>query len=140
MIGRFDNITATVFGGRHDENISAYGGHRLTDTGLYVALPYRFKGKRPRVQVWHGEAFGIAKIEDVGPWMIDDDYWTTSDGRPMVETYYKAHRALPRGPNRGRVPSNDAGIDLSPALARLIGLRGMGEVNWMFYTEQPEAV
>lgn len=133
----YDNITATMFGGAADNEVSAYDAHYLDDTALYVALPFKFKGERPRVKVWHGEAYGVGTIEDVGPWMIDDAYWENND-RPLVEEYYKAKKPLPRGPNAGKVPSNDAAIDLSPALARMIGLEGKGKVSWEFYTEQDE--
>ena len=134
----FEDITATVFGGSDDPNVSAYDEHELDDTAVYVALPFKFKGERPQVEVWCGKAYRIAMIEDVGPWMIDDDYWNHFNGRPLVELYYKQKRPLPRGPNAGRVPSNDAGIDLSPSLARMIGIEGKGKVSWRFYTPGAE--
>ena len=98
----FNNITATVFGGKADDEVSAYDAHYLDDTALYVALPFKFKGERPKVQVWNGEAFGLATIEDVGPWMIDDNYWSNLNGRPLVEMYYKTKRPLPSGTERGK--------------------------------------
>lgn len=138
-LGHYDNITATVFGGSADPNNSAYDEHYLNDTDLYVALPFKFKGDRPRVQVWHGEAYGVATIEDVGPWMTTDDYWAKGR-RPIAEECYHHKKPLPSGPHKGKVPSNDAGLDLSPALARMIGIEGKGEVSWRFYTEQDESV
>jgi hypothetical protein len=39
---------------------------------------------------------------------------------------------LPSGPNAGKIPSNPAGIDLSPALAEALGHDGMGPVDWEF--------
>jgi hypothetical protein len=40
---------------------------------------------------------------------------------------------LPRGPNQGKTP-NGAGIDITPAAAKAIGLSGMGQVSWKFIT------
>jgi hypothetical protein len=34
------------------------------------------------------------------------------------------------------VPTNDAGIDLSPALAEQIGIEGKGKVDWIFVEEE----
>jgi hypothetical protein len=63
--------------------------------------------------------------------MIDDDYWARGE-RPVAEVCYNVNEPLPRGPNAGRVPSNPAGIDLSPALAEELGIDGLGLVDWQF--------
>jgi N-acetylmuramoyl-L-alanine amidase len=119
-----NKITASVFGGESDYNVSAYDEDKvLNDTDLYVALPDRFEGERPQVRVYNrttGEN-AIASIEDVGPWNIDDPYWTTGT-RPQAES----------GTDMTGRATNGAGIDLSPALAELIGIDGMGEVDWEF--------
>ena len=123
------NIVATVFGGKKDFNTSAYNAAKvLNDTDLYVALPYRFKGKRPVVKVTNRSngVSATATIEDVGPWLIDDPYWIKGD-RPLAES----GKPLPRGPNKGKV-ANRAGIDLSPSLAKLIDINGKGTVDWEF--------
>ena len=70
-----------------------------------------------------------AKIRDVGPWMIDDNYWAKGT-RPIAEQCYASKTPLPSGPQKGRVPSNPAGIDLSAALAEDLGIDGMGKVSW----------
>lgn len=118
------NITATVFGGTADNNLSAYDGHVITDDELCVALPARIEGKRPRVEVTNcanGRTV-ICDICDVGPWETTDPYWLKPEGRPRAE----------RGrDSRGR-KTNGAGIDLSPATARAIGLVGKGKCNWRF--------
>ena len=62
-------------------------------------------------------------IVDVGPWNIDDPYWE-NDERPQAETGVD---------RRGRV-TNGAGIDLTPAAAKAIGLPGKGKVDWEFIT------
>lgn len=127
-------ITATVFGGPSDPNYSAYDGSLfLNDTDSYVALPAKFKGERPQVVV-RNVATGksaAAEIMDVGPWMTDDFYWETGT-RPIAEQCYQTGKPLPRGPHAGKVPTNDAGIDLSPALAQTIGISGKGKVDWEF--------
>jgi hypothetical protein len=127
-------ITASVFGGESDPNNSAYEPYDfLNDDDLYVALPQRFEGERPSVRVYNrvtGE-MAEAEIRDIGPWMTTDDYFNTGN-RPIAETCYREEQPLPEGPNAGRVPSNPAGIDLSPALAEKLGIDGMGEVDWEF--------
>jgi hypothetical protein len=128
-------ITATVFGGDADYNVSAYDEDMvLNDVDFYVSLPDRFEGERPLVQI-HNCANGcseIAEIWDVGPWCTDNPYWETGE-RPQAESCYEAGQPLPSGPNAGHIPSNPAGIDLSPALADALGVNGMGKVDWNFF-------
>ena len=127
-------ITATVFGGESDPNYSAYDETKfLNDEDLYVALPYRFEGERPKVRVYNrkNNVSAIAEIWDTGPWMISDDYWTIGM-RPIAETCYNKQKPLPDGPNAGDVPSNPAGIDLSPALADVLEHSGLDPVDWEF--------
>ena len=125
------NITATVFGGSSETENSAYPPYdRITADEICVALPYRFKGTLPKVNV--GNKIGkvvTATIRDVGPWMIDDDFFNKGT-RPVAETCYKNKTPLPSGPQKGRVPSNPAGIDLSEALAEALGINGKGLVNF----------
>jgi hypothetical protein len=118
---RFTGITATWFGGHGEHEKSAYDGHVIGDDELGVALPYRFKGACPKVRVWKGKKSVICKIVDVGPWNIDDPYWET-DARPQAET----------GIDRKGRKTNKAGIDLTPAAARAIGLSGKDTVDWEF--------
>jgi len=117
-------IVATVFGGPDDYNTSAYdSGMVLNDTDLYVALPDRFEGERPRVKVYNrltGQS-GIGEILDVGPWNTDDPYWAKGT-RPQAES----------GTDMSGRTTNKAGIDLSPALSKAIGVDGMGKVDWEF--------
>jgi N-acetylmuramoyl-L-alanine amidase len=135
------HIETTVFGGAADNEYSCYGpydaqgrGPYLDDSDLYVALPFKFTGDRPRVRVFN-RATGlsaIGEIRDVGPWNTDDDEYVLGDERPAVEDYYGTGEALPSGPNAGKVPSNCAGLDLSPALARAVGVSGKGYCDWAF--------
>jgi hypothetical protein len=117
-------ITASMFGGESDYNTSAYDEKVvLNDTDLYVALPDRFEGERPKVRVYNrasGES-AVASIEDVGPWCTDDPYWDTGT-RPIAES----------GTDQSGRETNGAGIDLSPALADRLGIDGLGTVDWQF--------
>jgi peptidoglycan hydrolase-like protein with peptidoglycan-binding domain len=122
-----EGITATVFGGVSDNEMSAYDGKLLNDTDLYVALPDRFEGTRPMVEVRVGDKTQTASVQDVGPWVVDDPYWTTG-ARPVAETCYQTRTPLPHGPNKGKIPTNPAGIDLSLALAKALGVAGKGLV------------
>lgn len=125
---RFTGITATVFGGPSDNMAgaqTAYGtpGNWWERPG--VALPARFEGIRPRVLVSHQGRTVDCEIIDVGPWndRPGDPYWLTGT-RP------KAEQGLVD--DHGRIPSNKAGIDLTPAAAAAIGLQGKGLVDWDF--------
>jgi N-acetylmuramoyl-L-alanine amidase len=119
-------ITASVFGGSSDYNTSAYDPDKvLNDTDLYVSLPDKFSGERPLVRVYNRNtgAAATAEIWDVGPWNTNDPYWDT-ETRPQAET----------GTDMSGRETNGAGIDLSPALANLLGVDGMGTVDWEFIT------
>lgn len=120
---RFTDIVATVFGGRDETQPSAYGG--MVDPRKYgVALPDRFIGERPEVWVFNRDTGKsvLCRIVDVGPWNIDDPYWETWGGRPQAET----------GTDAWGRETNLAGIDLTPAAAKVIGLDGLGRVDWEF--------
>jgi hypothetical protein len=122
--GRCLNITATVFGGAADRNISAYDQHVITDQECGVALPYRFRNEhRPRVRVTNAltGSFIDCDIVDVGPWNTNDPYWETG-ARPQAES----------GIDLSGRTTNYAGIDLTPAAAHAIGIAGKGKVNWQF--------
>lgn len=129
------NIETTVFGGEDDPNDSAYPPYAFIDDNvLGCALPFRFSNTaRPKVLV-RNQANGkevTVDIVDLGPWMIDDEYWEI-DMRPVAETCYERGMSLPSGPNEGKIPTNGAGLDLTPAAARAIGLEGKGVCDWRF--------
>lgn len=120
---RCTEIVATVFGGAGDPNNSAYDGHFITDQELGVALPSRVANPRPKVRVTNpasGRSI-VCTIVDVGPWNTDDPYWENG-GRPQAES----------GTDRRGRDTNHAGIDLTPAAARAIGINGKGKVDWEF--------
>lgn len=120
------NITATMFGGEQ----SAYGG-AINDSAPGCALPSRFHGDRPLVQVTNranGKSV-ICRIVDVGPWNINDPYWQQGR-RPQAES--GADLGQTTGGTARR--TNGAGIDLTFAAAAAIGIDGKGRVDWQFVT------
>jgi N-acetylmuramoyl-L-alanine amidase len=141
------NIEATVFGGEADNEYSAYPpydssgrGPYMDDESLYVALPYSFPLDRwpdniPKVRVFCGELSAVGVVADKGPWTTDDDAYVNGAARPIAETCHDEDAPLPSGPNKGQVPSNRAGIDLSPALAERLGIDGKGHVDWQLEEE-----
>lgn len=132
------DIETTVFGGSDDPNNSAYPPYGyLNDTDLYVALPYSFDSalfpnNPPRVRVYHGELSAVGYVADKGPWTTDDADYVMGSARPIAETCHDEGSPLPSGPNKGKVPSNRAGLDLSPALAERVELEGKGQCDWEF--------
>lgn len=123
------NIVCTVFGGSSDPNDSAYPPFTgITDTEMSCALPYKWAGERPMVEVFNPDTgkTAICQIRDVGPWLTNDEAYVMGDDRPLAE-----NPIIPSGPNAGKV-SNGAGIDLAPAAAKSIGLSGKGMVHWRF--------
>jgi hypothetical protein len=119
---RMLGITATVFGGDGDEQRVAY--QDVTPgwpNRSGVALPARFSDPRPKVRISIDGRSAVCDIVDLGPWYPsargpEDRYWET-DARPRAESDPRTNRA---------------GIDLTPAAAREIGLNGKGIVDWEF--------
>jgi lysozyme family protein len=126
---KMSNIVCTMFGGSSDPNTSAYDPKLVIDDAMLgCALPYRFPGARPKVKVTN-RANGktvVCDIVDVGPWNTTDNYWSVPQGRPQAES----GRDL-----KGR-KTNLAGLDITPAADKAIGLEGFGKVDWEF--EQSE--
>jgi N-acetylmuramoyl-L-alanine amidase len=138
-------IEATVFGGSDDPNNSAYPPYALLDgdTDDFVALPYSFANNlfphnAPLVRVFRKELSAVGRVADKGPWTTDDIAYVEGNARPIAETCFLEGSPLPSGPNAGRVPTNKAGIDLSPHLAAKIGLKGKDIVDWRFEQEAEE--
>lgn len=114
-------IVATVFGGAADPETDAYTGKRIDDTVLGVALPARLLNAKVRVH--NGGESVVASVVDIGPWNTNDPYWEAGK-RPQAESGTDM---------RGR-RTNKAGIDLTPATARALGIDGKGVVDWEFTT------
>jgi hypothetical protein len=123
------NIICTVFGGKTDPNDSAYPPYdTITDSEMSCALPWRFPDPRPQVEVMNvaTNIHVICQIRDIGPWNTNDPYWQTGQ-RPQAES----------GTDMTGRTTNGAGIDLTPAAAKAIGLSGKGTVNWRFPADTP---
>lgn len=138
------SIETTRFGGAADPNTSAYPPYAfIDDKVLGCALPYKFPGARDLVII-RNLANGkqqICEIVDLGPWMIDDWAYVLDGDRPLAELCYNSGAALPSGPNAGKVPTNAAGLDVTPAADKALGLDGKGKCDWAFYKPPPpEAV
>lgn len=130
------DITTTIFGGTGDIQHSAYDDHVIKDEEYGLSLPFRFAGDRSLVQCHYVPTNKAVNgsLVDVGPWMIDDDYWLKGT-RPIAETCYKNKTPLPRGPNKGKIPLNPAGIDITTAMAKALGIdidAGRAIINWRF--------
>jgi len=120
-------ITATVFGSAGDEQPTAYGGY-VSPSSCGVALPYKFAGDRPMVIVQGPRGQATCEIIDVGPWNTNDPAYVQDEARPLVEQQFASKTPA----QNGRVPTNDAGIDLAPQTATAIGISGRGKVSWRF--------
>ena len=101
-------------------------GGRLATGGViragdhFVALPHPSALRRDVELRYQGRAL-VVPVLDVGPWNVDDDYW--SDGqRPAAE----------RGRGAYRTPANRAGIDLSDATFATLGLHDNDTIEWRF--------
>jgi hypothetical protein len=101
-----------------------------------VALPHRNLklGRQPRVRIWRvsgGPSVG-PKAKEVGPWNTYDNYWVREKDRTM---YKRVPRCKPQAQvayyqnfNKGedefgREVLNPAGVDLTPDVARSMGLK-----------------
>ena len=87
---------------------------------MFVALPHRSALRRD-VVIRYRDRVAVVPVRDVGPWNIDDDYWTTGS-RPAAE----------RGKGAFRKPANAAGIDLSDATFAALGLKDNDYLEWRF--------
>lgn len=128
---RYQNIWATVFA---DPDVAYQDVAPGWSDRPGVALPAWFSGPRPRVRVINEVTRKgvVCEIVDQGPWNYTsktlgkpgDPYWVTGM-RPQAES----------GIDMNGRPTNLAGIDLTPAAARAIGLDGKGLVDWEFVAE-----
>lgn len=123
------DITATEFAGEDDPQNSAYDGKPIDGNALAVALPYKWKeALRPDIIVEGPEGEIRAELKDVGPWNTNDPKYVLEGARPLSETQFEDETRA----QNGMIPSNDAGIDLTPAAAQAVGISGKGKVRWRF--------
>jgi hypothetical protein len=92
----------------------------ITPEAMFVALPHPL-ALHKHVEVRFRQRAVVVPVLDVGPWNIADDYWTNSR-RPAAE----------HGSGKYRTPSNRAGIDLSDAVFKELGLHDNDWVEWRF--------
>ncbi len=103
-------------------------------TRYEVALPHKkikFDGGY-RVRLRRGDHRARARVKELGPWNIRDNYWQSRKYRDMWDdlprckpeaqvAYYNPYN---RGKDQfGRTVLNPAGVDLTPRVARKLGLR-----------------
>jgi hypothetical protein len=103
-------------------------------TRYEVALPHKklkFDGGF-RVSLRRGDHRARARVKEVGPWNIRDNYWQSRRYRDMWDDLPRckpeAQAAYFNNYNRGRDQFgrkvlNPAGVDLTPRVARRLGLR-----------------
>jgi hypothetical protein len=103
-------------------------------TRFEAALPHQQLkfGNRPQVPIIRGKRSIRPRIKEVGPWNTHDNYWRSGKNRDMWKNlrqcvpearaaYYNEYN---RGKDEfGREVLNPAGVDLTPAAARKLGLR-----------------
>jgi hypothetical protein len=80
-----------------------------------------------------------AVVRDVGPWNLHDAYWDGT-GRPKTEDQHR--NGAPA--ENGHVPSNDAGIDMTPEVFDALGIPGpedsrQAHVDWIFVGDRSRA-
>ena len=105
-------------------------------TRYEAALPHRKLkfGSRPKVSIRriHGRKRVTPRIKEVGPWNTYDNYWASGEHRTMWKNLPRcrpeAEAAYYNNYNKGedeygRKVTNPAGVDLTPAVARELGLR-----------------
>ena len=131
------NILCTMFGGKADPNDSAYAPYdTITDDEISCALPYKWRDDPPPLVLVHNIRTGktvTCQVRDVGPWYTDDKAYVLGFERPLAES-----PPIQYGPNAGK-KGNGAGIDLTPAAAKAIGLSGLETVDWTIVEETPMA-
>jgi hypothetical protein len=106
-------------------------------TRYEVALPHKhlkqkfLNGNAYRVNLRRGDHRAKARVKEVGPWNIRDNYWQPRSRRDMWDNlprckpqaeaaYFKNHNG---GEDQfGREVLNPAGVDLTPRVARRLGL------------------
>src|SRR5712692_1189096 len=118
---RFRNINATEFGGGSESGMpSAYGGTVNLDQPE-ASLPARLPRERRRIVVRNpaNSRSVECKVNDVGPWNLRDLYWDEGR-RPLAESQLRNGTEA----QNGDVPTNDAGVDLTPAAMDALGVDG----------------
>jgi len=124
------------------KSCKAFATQYIGYTSYEVALPHKkmkFEGGY-RVRLRIGPRRVRAPIKEVGPWNIRDDYWEIRRYRDMWKNLPRcqpeAEAAYFHNYNHGRDQFgrkvlNPAGVDLTPRVARRLGLRKY-ENHWVY--------
>ncbi|MEO6971674.1 MAG: hypothetical protein ABI217_12370, partial [Chthoniobacterales bacterium] len=129
-----NGILSTEFGGGAETGMrSAYGG-TIDPNEPQASLPARLPRSKRQIQVSNPSSGRsvICLVNDVGPWNIHDSYWEHGS-RPAAEAQFENHQVA----EDRHVPSNRAGLDLTPAAMLALGVSGAVNtrqvtVNWQF--------
>lgn len=136
---RFTRIWATTMEAQRISGRSDRDDRYLNAGDQGAALPHPDAlGRRIRITYPETGKQVLVDVVDVGPWNVDDAYWTRPGGRPAIEA---------TGVDRRGRRSNGAGLDLSPATWISLGapagavLAGhfSGWVDWEFTDGPPVA-
>jgi hypothetical protein len=128
------NILSTEFGGGNEAGMpSAYGG-TIDPNRAQASLPARVARSRRQIRVTNSNNNRSVTcfVNDVGPWNMHDTYWDQGI-RPAAEAQYQSGEPA----ENGQVPTNDAGLDLTPAAMLALGVSGaintrQVKVDWQF--------
>jgi hypothetical protein len=133
---QFADIFATEFGGGSEAGMdSAYGGEVDPDQPQ-ASLPARLEDdpRKRQIRVLNpdNDRIVVCLVNDVGPWNTKDAYWKTQT-RPKAEAQF----ALKQKADNKQVPSNPAGLDLTPAVYDALGVSGTvntrnAKLDWEF--------
>jgi hypothetical protein len=125
-------VYATQYNGYTDVEVALPDKYvKFANQGLsspYENPPYT-------VSITKGEAStGNVKVDEVGPWNVDDNYWSGPGASPSRRRFADLPQCTPEaeaayfdGYNNGkdqygRTVANPAGVDLTPTVARRLGL------------------
>ena len=120
----------------HGIKCNVFATQYYGNTRREVALPHRKLkfGRQPRVHVRRtaGGPRVRPRVKETGPWNIHDNYWARKKHRTMFkrvprckpEAQYAYYQNFNGGEDEfGREVLNPAGIDVTPAVARGMGLK-----------------
>jgi len=123
------HIVTTEFGCSSDAGLMATGLH-TSSRKYYAALPTRRAlNKEIEVRGSNGRVLRMPVL-DVGPFCIRDESYVFGSSRPLAEIYFG--RIVPVAGCNKKYRANGAGLDLSCAAARELGIGGKGYADWRF--------
>jgi hypothetical protein len=112
---------------------SAYGG-KVDPDEPQASLPARVGSDQRKIRVLNSKngRIVVCLVNDVGPWNTKDAYWKT-ETRPKAEAQF----TLKQKADNKQVPSNPAGLDLTPAVYDALGISGTvntrnAKLDWEF--------